>query len=197
MMVTKSASIASTGVILAVSSFFLPADAFVAPGPAMFSVSTQRQVSGRFHSSNLLDTPLYPHASTTLDLAQSPLLSPLKDLPFLIADGIDGEAAAFSDQINYFDGPIVTLLGVFGVAVAALVGFKLLTGQMDSAIEQVLVDFEATMKEAYPQRWQSDIRPRLEGLEGESRQQTLVQIMEEIQNNDPTFMSRVQEKMKK
>lgn len=109
---------------------------------------------------------------------------------------VDGEASAFTDSINYLDGTISTMLGVFGVVLVVLIGFKALTDQMDSAIEQVLVDFETTMKRQYPQRWQSDIRPALEGLQGEERQQKLVQIMEDLERNDPTFMSRVQGKMK-
>ncbi len=109
---------------------------------------------------------------------------------------VDDEVSAFTDQIDYLDGPVRTMLGVFGVVVVALIGFKLLTDQMDSAIQQVLVDFERTMQTSYPQRWQNDLRPALEGLEGDERQQRLMRLMEDLQRKDPEFMSRVQQKMK-
>mmetsp|Transcript_86508 Transcript_86508/g.249854 ORF Transcript_86508/g.249854 Transcript_86508/m.249854 type:complete len:181 (-) Transcript_86508:190-732(-) len=113
------------------------------------------------------------------------------------AISVDDEASAFTDQINFLDGPILTMLGVFGVVMVALIGLKLLTNQMDSAIEQVVVDFESTLETYYPQRYQKDIRPLLEGLADEERQQKLVQIMENFQRTDPEFMTRVQEKMKR
>jgi hypothetical protein len=202
----------------------LSADAFLAPSSssawmAAYSVSTihtaqRRQVvvaagHHRFLPSSSAYIPEIPlqhyqaHHSTTIDglLTQSSLSSSSSSLIMTAIDNdiniINEEAFAFNDRINFLDGPIVTMLGVFGVVIVILIGSKLLTGQMDSAIEQVLVDFETTMKESYPQRWQSELRPRLEGLEGERRQETLYKIMEEIQSKDPVFMSRVQQKMKK
>ena len=113
-----------------------------------------------------------------------------------VVAALDDEASAFTDQIDYMDGSIRTLLGGFGLVMLALVGFKLLTDQMDSAIEQVLVDFESTMQNSYPQRWQNDFRPLLENLTGDERDQKLLKLMEELQSKDPEFMNRVQQKMK-
>lgn len=182
------------------------ANAFVQPAAPSF---LKRRVS-------MSHCPMYRQSSLLLDSGPSSSSSSVvttfwKDdnLPvWLVADadvanGIisptDDETlfAPFTDQINYLDGPILAMLGISGVVLVALVGFKLLTDQMDSAIEKVLVDFEGTMKESYPQRWQSDIRPQLEQLQGEARQQKLVQIMEELQSKDPEFMRRVEQKMKK
>ena len=105
------------------------------------------------------------------------------------------EAVAFNDSIDYFDPSIGLLLGGFGVVALLLFGTKFLADKMDSAIEQVLVDFERTMSEQYPQRWQ-DMKTSLEGLEGDERQQKVMQLMEDIQKNDPQLMQRINEKMK-
>lgn len=113
-----------------------------------------------------------------------------------VVAALDDEASAFTDQIDYLDGSIRTLLGVFGLVMLALVGIKVVTDQMDNAIEQVLVDFETTMQKSYPQRWQNDFRPVLENLDGAEREQKLLKLMEELQSKDPEFMNRVQEKMK-
>jgi hypothetical protein len=114
-----------------------------------------------------------------------------------LAQGGDGIDEAFTDSIQYLDNTIVTLLGVFGLVMMILIGIKVVADQTDAAIEQVLVDFEQTMKESYPQRWQTEIRPELEGLQGTDRQQRLVQVMETMEQKDPEFMSRVQAKMKR
>jgi hypothetical protein len=113
-----------------------------------------------------------------------------------VVAALDDEASAFTDQIDYLDGFIQTLLGVFGLVMLALVGIKVVTDQMDNAIEQVLVDFETTMQKSYPQRWQNDFRPVLESLDGTEREQKLLKLMEELQSKDPEFMNRVQQKMK-
>jgi hypothetical protein len=76
--------------------------------------------------------------------------------------------AAFTDSIQYMDSTITTMLGVFGLAMILLIGFKVWTDQTDAAIVQVLVDFETTMKEYYPQRWQNDI---LRPLQQQQQQQ--------------------------
>jgi hypothetical protein len=100
----------------------------------------------------------------------------------------------FNDSIVTFDDSIRNMLLVFTVFIALLTGFKLLTGQMDQAIEQILTEFESTMRRFYPQRWEV-LSKSLEGLEGDARDVKLLSLMEELQVSDPDFMSRVKEKM--
>ena len=101
---------------------------------------------------------------------------------------------AFNDSIMTFDDSIRNMLLIFTVFVALLTGVKLLTGQMDQAIEQVLTEFESTMKRFYPQRWQV-LAESLEGFEADARDIKLLSLMEELQSSDPEFMARVKEKM--
>jgi hypothetical protein len=121
---------------------------------------------------------------------------------FIIADneistGIDGDVPVFVDEINFLDGTVLTMFGFFGVVITILIGLKLLTDKMDSAIEEVVTDFETTMKEYYPQRYQNDVQPLLVKNKDTdiSRQETLVKIMEDYQTKDPEFMNRVKQKM--
>lgn len=206
----KVQKIMSIGKILSITIFILwamvlgphPSEAFLAPRHAVV-LPRYKPLSA---ASNVVVRPAASELSRThrergldalrlsaADVIHSPSIMTSADI---MIPG-DDESMAFSDSINLFDGPILIIFGVFGAIIAALVVIKLLGEQMDSAIEQVLVDFERTMKESYPQRWQNDIRPVLESLEGEERQQKLVKIMEDMQTDDPNFMSRVQEKMKK
>lgn len=151
----------------------------------------------------ILPHPFQSSLSTTLGLEPSSTSTALASTAtsttamIMLAQGGDGIDEAFTDSIQYLDNTIVTLLGVFGLVMIVLVGIKVVTDQTDAAIEQVLVDFEQTMKESYPQRWQTEIRPELEGLQGTDRQQRLVQVMETMEQKDPEFMSRVQAKMKR
>jgi hypothetical protein len=110
-----------------------------------------------------------------------------------IADDV-GMDQAFNDSIVSFDGPVRNMVIGFGVIVLILAGLKVLTGQMDDAIQNVLVEFEATMKRSYPQRWQV-ITEELIGLEGDERDVKLLNLMETLQEKDPDFMARVKEKM--
>ena len=98
---------------------------------------------------------------------------------------------AFQDTISFTDGPVGVLVAAFAVFVVLAVGFKAVMGQMDSAIEQVIADFESTMKQFYPERWEEIEQSSLEGLEGDARDIELLRVMEELQQKDPAFMSQV------
>jgi hypothetical protein len=65
---------------------------------------------------------------------------------------------------------------------------------MDAAIEKVLVDYEATLKRFFPQRWEL-IAEQLVGLEGDERDIKLLALVEDLQEKEPAFMARVKEKM--
>jgi hypothetical protein len=111
----------------------------------------------------------------------------------LTADDITVDQA-FSDSIVTFDGPIRNMAIGFAVVVLVLAGLKVLTDQMDAAIEKVLVDYEATLKRFFPQRWEL-IAEQLVGLDGDERDIKLLALIEALQESDPAFMARVKEKM--
>lgn len=120
---------------------------------------------------------------------------PLFDESMTIAE-VDSDIsdAAFTDSINYFDGTIGTMGIAFIIVIAILAGFKALTGQMDQAIEKVLVDFETVMKRYYPQQWQ-EIENELEGMTADERSVKLFETMEQMQETQPEMMAKVREKM--
>jgi hypothetical protein len=130
----------------------------------------------------------------------SSLLTAQEDVDVVAGVDMDqaaaASAAAFSDSIVTFDGTIQTMVIVFGVVVLILAGMKAYSGQMDAAIEEVLVDFEATLKRSYPQRWQ-DMEEQLTGLGGDERDIELLRIMEELQQKEPAFMTQLTKKMGK
>jgi hypothetical protein len=103
---------------------------------------------------------------------------------------------AFQDSVNLFDlsGPLGTILISTGAAIALLIMLKSLTSQMDAAIEKVLVDFESTMRENYPERW-NVISAQLDNVSPDERPSKLVFIMEQMQEEEPEFMNQVKEKM--
>lgn len=124
-------------------------------------------------------------------LLAGPLFVDLPTSITLVQDEID---QAFTDTVSFTDGPIKTMGIVFGVVVLVLVGLKVLGGQMDAAIEQVLVDFEATLKRFYPQRWEV-MEEELGDLVGDARDIKLLQMMEQLQDDEPEFMAKLKEKM--
>mmetsp|Transcript_15193 Transcript_15193/g.23316 ORF Transcript_15193/g.23316 Transcript_15193/m.23316 type:complete len:187 (+) Transcript_15193:93-653(+) len=109
----------------------------------------------------------------------------------------DAAAAAFTDSINYFDGTIGTMGIVFVVVVGVLAALKALGGQMDQAIEKVLVEFEVCMKRFYPQQWQ-EIEAKLEKTTtADERSAKLFEIMEQMEQDEPALMAQIKEKMVK
>jgi len=118
-----------------------------------------------------------------------------------IIDNVDEAAAktqAFTDSVNYFDGTIQILLfsAIVGISILAIV--SILTDKMDSAIENVIVDFESTMKRFYSQQWR-EIEKELEETTSteEERAQKLFDIMEKIEADKPELMAKIKEKMMK
>ena len=110
---------------------------------------------------------------------------------FLISAADDiGIEEAFNDDIQFLDPTIKLELGIFGVVVLLLLAANALLGQMDSAIEKVLADFERAMKSKYASRW-IEIEEELDGLEGAERTQKLGAIMERMQNEEPKLMERI------
>lgn len=98
---------------------------------------------------------------------------------------------AFQDSVSFTDGPIRTILIVFGIFVVLAAGLKTMMGQMDNAIEQVIRDFEATMRAYYSKRWRAIETNDLQGLEGYERDVKLLQVMEQMQKDEADFMTEV------
>lgn len=111
----------------------------------------------------------------------------------LIAAGADdiGLEDAFQDSISFTDGPVGVLVASFAVFVVLAVGFKAVMSEMDGAIEKVLQDFEASLKRYYPKRWESIEENSLAGLSGDERDIKLLKVMEELQRDEPEFMTKL------
>ena len=111
----------------------------------------------------------------------------------LIAAGSDdiGLEDAFQDSIAFTDGPVGVLVAAFAVFVVLAVGFKAVMSEMDGAIEKVLQDFEANLKRYYPKRWEAIEETSLAGLSGDERDIKLLKVMEELQRDDPEFMTKL------
>lgn len=103
---------------------------------------------------------------------------------------------AFQDSVDFFDfsGPLGTIAIVTAVAFVLLYAFATLTGKVDIAVELVLNEFETTLKEEFPQRWDT-ISVQLEGLLDEERKIKLASIMNQMREEEPEFMRRLERKM--
>lgn len=102
--------------------------------------------------------------------------------------------SSFTDEISFSDPTLQTMFGVFGVAIVVLLIFSFLGKKMDSAIESVLVDFENTMRTYYASRW-VEIDKELDGLDATARSVKLIAIMENLQENEPRFMEKLNRKL--
>ena len=110
-----------------------------------------------------------------------------------------------TNQIDFFgDSTVQTLFLVFGGVVGVLLGLSFLSSKFDESIANVVDDFEAVLSTdpQFRTKWE-EIQPRLEGLDddyeyvdkGLKRQQTLLVIMEELQEKEPALMNKINAKM--
>ena len=170
------------------------------------------------HHNSLLDISIEP---STFSL--STLSSPLSSLILSDANSNKEDIAfedAFNDNIQLFNDSTIQLLFVgFTILILFSILIKSILTQMDDAIEKVLVDFETVMtrNEKYRGKWK-EIEEQLQqvqrkGLEGSNnngsgtgndlermqkqRMQKLFEIMEDLQQNDPEFMEKVNNDMMK
>ena len=104
------------------------------------------------------------------------------------------DPAAFTDQVDFLDGPIKLMLGIFAAVIVALAALSVVSQKVDQAIVQTIQDFEVTCKTYFPTTWQT-IDAQLDGLRGEERDVKLLQIMEDLQAKEPETMIRIREKM--
>ena len=135
----------------------------------------------------------YQHVSSVVDPSFLP--------SFLTAEDIPGDVQlvpdAFTDQVDLVNDPLIrNIVAVFGITVLVLVGVNALLAQMDSAIENVLVDFEKTMRAIYPRRWDAlEEEAGLKDLDQIQRSVKLMAIMDRLQAEEPEFMTKVNENM--
>jgi len=130
-------------------------------------------------------SPWNDNSMDTVDTASSSLM-------LAVGENDIGLENAFQDSISFTDGPIVGLVGVFVVFVVLAFGFKGVMEQMDSAIDQVLEEFETDVKRYYPKKWESIETKELEGLVGDERDVKLLKVMEKLQQDDPEFMVKLE-----
>lgn len=105
---------------------------------------------------------------------------------------------AFQDTVDVSlllsDGPVRTILIVFVLVIAILGGLKVFGNKMDSAIEQVLVEFAETMQQFHPQRWEA-IQTDLADLTGDDYDRKLLSVMADMEREEPDFMVNVKQQM--
>lgn len=117
----------------------------------------------------------------------------LRGVPSVLLAGNDDISIdeAFTDQIDFFGDPMIrTMFGVFGVAIILLMGASLVMNKMDSAIENVLSDFESVMSSNFAARW-IELEEELEGLDKAAKSERLIKIMEEMERDEPKLMAKV------
>jgi hypothetical protein len=94
------------------------------------------------------------------------------------------------------DPTVRGMVGGLAVVVVLLLLAKFVFTQMDAAMETVLGEFETTLQEKYPNRWtKMEDQYLLATLTEPERSQRLLQIMEQLQQEDPKFMAQVNQDM--
>ena len=149
------------------------------------------QVGGCFKTISLVTPPNNPQLLELRALPGPGSCSPIQSLSLALNEDDIPLEEAFQDSVSLTDGPIGVLLAAFAVFVVLAIGFKAVMGEMDSAIEKVLQDFEATLKAYDPERWRVIEEMELKGLAGEERDIKLLQVMERLQEEEPDFMTQV------
>jgi hypothetical protein len=117
-----------------------------------------------------------------------PSLLTAEDIP----DDIQLEHIPF--DVN--DPMLRNIVAVFGIVVLVLVVANALTSKMDSAIENVLVDFEKAMRAFYPSRWyELEEEAGLKDLDRIERSVKLIAIMDRLEKEESEFMAKLNKKM--
>ena len=94
------------------------------------------------------------------------------------------------------DPMLRNIVAVFGIVVLILAAVNALTAKMDSAIENVLVDFEKAMRAFYPSRWyELEEEAGLKDLDQIERSVKLIAIMDRLEKEDSVFMAKLNKKM--
>jgi hypothetical protein len=186
-------------VLLATIQQAFVVDAFVTPGSfahdhvkhnvvmpsSPFCASAQRLKSECRAVSPL---QAYNHVSAVALPSFLPSFLTAEDFP----DDIQLERIPF--DVN--DPMLRNIVAVFGIVILVLVAANALTSRMDSAIENVLVDFEKAMRAFYPSRWYKlEEEAGLKDLDRIERSVKLIAIMDRLEREESEFMAKLNEKM--
>jgi hypothetical protein len=176
----------------AIQQAFAVVDAFVTPLSSPSFASTQRLTS-QFRAVSPLQA--YQHVSSVAVPSFLPSLLTAEDIPGDVQ--LENIPDAFVDQVDLLNDPLIrNIVAVFGIAVLVLAGVNVILAKMDSAIDNVLGDFEKTMRASYPSRWyELEEEAGLKGLDQIARSVKVIAIMERLQNEDPEFMAELNQKM--
>jgi hypothetical protein len=115
---------------------------------------------------------------------------------FLTAEDIPDDIQLEPIPFDVNDPMLRNIVAVFGIVVLVLVAANALTSKMDSAIENVLVDFEKAMRAFYPSRWyELEEEAGLKDLDRIERSVKLIAIMDRLEKEESEFMAKLNEKM--
>jgi hypothetical protein len=181
----------------------LVVDAFVTPRSSVlahhvkhvmpsspFCVSAQRLKSECRAVSPL---QAYQHVSSVA-VIPSFLPSFLTAEDIAIPDDIQLEKVPSAFDVN--DPILRNIVVVFGAVILALVAVNAILSKMDSAIENVLVDFEKAMRAFYPSRWyELEKEAGLKDLDKIERSVKLIAIMDRLEKDESEFMAKLNQKM--
>jgi hypothetical protein len=170
-------------------------DAFVTPRSSAHHVNVMPSSpfcasAQRLKSECRAVSPLqaYQHISSVAIPSFLPSLLTAEDIP----DDTQLENIPF--DVN--DPMLRNIVAVFGIVVLVLVAVNALTAKMDSAIENVLVDFEKAMRAFYPSRWyELEEEAGLKDLDRIERSVKLIAIMDRLEKDESEFMAKLSEKM--
>jgi hypothetical protein len=177
-------------------------DAFVTPRSSAHHVnvmpSSPSHASARRLASECRAVPpaqAYQHVSSVVDPSFLPSFLTAEDIPGDVQ--VENMQDAFIDQVDLLGDPLIRgIFAVFGIVVVVLAGVNALLAKMDSAIENVLVDFEKTMRASYPSRWyELEAEDGLKELDQIQRSVKLIAIMERLRDEEPEFMAKINKKM--
>jgi hypothetical protein len=113
---------------------------------------------------------------------------------FLTAEDIpdDTQLEHIPSAFDVNDPILRNIVAVFGIVILVLVAFNALTAKMDSAIEEVLVDFEKGMRDFYPSEWyELEEEAGLKDLDQMERSVKLIAIMDRLQKEEAEFMAKL------
>ena len=186
-------------VVLLIACSIRSSHAFVVPvavvKTAAVSTTTRMMLPAYIDASTTMMTSWWITTTTTTTASTASLLLSNDDEQAAVAL-LDDPAAftAFTDQVDFLDGPIKLMLGIFAAVIVVLAALSVVSQKVDQAIVQTIQDFEVTCKTYFPTTWQT-IDAQLDGLRGEERDVKLLQIMEDLQAKEPETMIRIREKM--
>jgi len=166
------------------------------------AMAAASELSEAFRAGEPLPPPLPPQAaSTIIDHVDT---TTTIDAATAAVAAASESSSSFTDSIDFVGDPTIrTLFLVFGGVVAVLAGLSVLSQKFDAAIENVVDDFESTLRTnpEFRSKWR-EIELQLRSYDddddnddGVKRKQKLFDIMEELQEKEPALMKRINAKI--